>query len=66
MAKANLRVQTEIQEYQMEGYEKCPDARGARPGKVIDQRRSKRSAFITLFQAKTKSRTNFSFASDWP
>ena len=28
--------------------------------------RSKRSAFITLFQAATKSLTNFSFASDAP
>ncbi len=33
---------------------------------VIDQARSKRSAFITLFQAATKSLTNFFFASDWP
>ena len=33
---------------------KCP---------VTGQARSKRSAFITLFQADTKSRTNFSWAS---
>ena len=31
----------------------------------INQVRSKRSAFITLFQAATKSCTNFSFALSW-
>ena len=30
-----------------------------------DHFRSKRSRFMTLFQAATKSRTNFSFASSW-
>ena len=29
----------------------------------VDQTRSKRSRFMTLFHAATKSRTNFSFAS---
>jgi len=35
-----------------------------RPGR--NQARSNRSAFITLFQAFAKSRTNFSCASSWP
>ena len=31
----------------------------------LDQARSKRSAFITLFQAATKSSTNFARQSSW-
>ena len=36
---------------------------GSVPGFRSDHARSKRSRFITLFQAATKSCTNFSFAS---
>jgi len=39
--------------------------KGARAN-ASDQTRSKRSAFMTLFQAATKSLTNFSLASAWP
>ncbi len=34
-------------------------------GRVLDQARSKRSAFITLVQAATKSLTNFASLSSW-
>lgn len=43
------------------------DAAGTpRPDRFFNQTRSKRSAFMTLFQAATKSLTNFALASDWP
>jgi len=52
--------------------ERMPDRGTGSPGSAVpgtavrDQARSNRSAFMTLFQAAAKSRTNFSCASSWP